>query len=286
MHCEPYKTADQWGSEGARSKGGRDHRRKLMAQRRAHNRRLLDEVAEFLRSGIGDLKNPVVGFNDEYRASSDESGHLWPHTRMGEQDNQSFSDEKCSADQCNIFLWEKEEYAGREELLVNLLKRRDGDEQVLERLLRAFLNCTRFAVDDRMTSEERKVVMTHATNLSAQVESMFRSVEAVENPLYLLRSADDEGAQLHEDVAPRTQMLADFEGLSLRLWHHATTENTHVLTARLLLQRDGGVADFVRLQRYHDLLGIGDGEVVEGQNQEGWSMEDDLQQLADLLNWS
>ena len=248
-----------------------------MAQRRAHNRRLLNTCAAFLRSGIGDLKNPVLGFNDEFRASADATGSLRPHTRMGEMDAASFNGEKYSAEQCGTSLWERREQASREELLVNLLKLRDEGERSRGLMLDAFADSTRFMVDDGMTDEERKVAMTHTANLSAQAESMFRRVETVENPLCLLRSADDGGAQPCEGMVPRAQLLADFEGLSLRLWHHATIENADVLTARLILQRDGGVADFARLQRYHDLLGIGEGTVVEG------SLEDDFSKLMDLM---
>ena len=76
------------------------------------------------------------------------------------------------------------------------------------------------------------------------------------NPLVTLRERDDQGVQT--DPAIRSQLIADLEDLSCRLWHMATVTTPEALFPLVLREPDGGAHDLVLLDTYADLVGLAD----------------------------
>ena len=74
------------------------------------------------------------------------------------------------------------------------------------------------------------------------------------NPLVTLRHRDDQGIQT--DATRRTQLIADLEGLSRRLWHMTTVITPEMLLHALLDEPDGGERDLALLDAYADLVGL------------------------------
>lgn len=235
-----------------------------------------------------DLLNPIVGFNREYRESSDSDGYLRQDSRMRLMSNERFDAEKDYAEQAGA-LWNRNAMLSPEELFVALNEREPLiHTDVLSQECGSFprQSCEMGGLSSWLTSawlehplacalvkshrylhdcdghanpRERKLDLSSIDNTATIVErdciAMFAGKEAVENPLSALRRLDDAGQRAFADIDDRVTALSALEGLSRRIWKLQTSIGVSTLVIRLTLQEDGGLGDLELIDAYGSLVG-------------------------------
>ena len=90
--------------------------------------------------------------------------------------------------------------------------------------------------------------------LVEEVSYLFDGMDTVPNPLVAVRALDDASQEPFSSADERARALEDFEVLSLRLWHMATTLSIGRLSLKLADEPDRGEADLKLLEGYAKII--------------------------------
>ncbi len=223
------------------------------------NRDPRDKLVSILRSFPADaqLIDVATVFNEELRASMDESRCWVPSSRMGMMSDKDYERESARVERISK-LWDGSATLTPEELLKRVMAKNPFDEMHWPwKTVQELIKCKHFLTTSiaHNPTTERSTDLRLVGILTMHLNKLLKDVTVVQNPLVGLATARREQKDA-ESVASLSELdLRDMEFLSTNLWHMATTLDVETLRARLLLMKKNAYAVEL-LYLFHEYAGL------------------------------
>lgn len=227
-------------------------------------------------------------FNEELRASVDESSHWVPSSRMGMMSDEAYKSERVRVERISK-LWDGSDTLTPEELLKRVMAKNPFDEMHWPwRTVQELIKCKHFLTTSTAhnPATERSTDLRLVGILTMHLNKLLKDVTVVQNPLVGLATARREQRDAAAVASPSESDLHDMEFLSTNLWHMATTLDVETLRARLLLMEKNAYAVEL-LYLFYEYAGLPEPEgpvffVDDLESYESWEDLDDYDYCEEL----